>query len=110
MEAVQLVKGGQSPFLTATAKVLGILTTSLHSWIKLSAKGQLKDAGDKPVSQLQMELARLGNQYCGQEFQSTLADYKMRSSMSRKGNCWNNAPTESLWGSFEGGQAVWAKI
>jgi transposase InsO family protein len=24
----------------------------------------------------------------------------MRSSMSRKGNCWDNAPTESLWGSL----------
>jgi putative transposase len=22
----------------------------------------------------------------------------MRSSMSRKGNCWDNAPTESFWG------------
>jgi transposase InsO family protein len=22
----------------------------------------------------------------------------MKSSMSRKGNCWDNAPTESLWG------------
>ena len=57
MEAVRLVKGGQPP--SVTAKVLGIPTTSLHSWIKLSAKGQLKGAGDKPVSQEQMELARL---------------------------------------------------
>ncbi len=24
-----------------------------------------------------------------------------RSSMSRKGNCWDNAPTESLWGSLK---------
>jgi len=28
-----------------------------------------------------------GSQYRGHEFQSTLADYKMRCSMSRKGNC-----------------------
>ncbi len=25
----------------------------------------------------------------------------LRSSMSRKGNCWDNAPTESLWGSLK---------
>jgi len=28
-----------------------------------------------------------GIQYCGHEFQNTLKDYKMKSSMSRKGNC-----------------------
>ena len=28
----------------------------------------------------------------------------MRSSMSRKGNCWDNAPTESLWGSMKVGR------
>ncbi len=39
-----------------------------------------------------------GSQYCGQEFQSALAGYGMKSSMSRKGDCWDNAPTESLWG------------
>lgn len=39
-----------------------------------------------------------GSQYCGQEFQGALKKYKMRSSMSRKGDCWDNAPTESLWG------------
>ena len=39
-----------------------------------------------------------GSQYCGHEFQNALKDYKMLSSMSRKGDCWDNAPTESLWG------------
>jgi transposase InsO family protein len=37
-------------------------------------------------------------QYCSGEFQGALKDWKMRSSMSRKGNCWDNAPTESFWG------------
>ena len=36
-----------------------------------------------------------GSQYCGHEFQSALAGYKAKSSMSRKGDCWDNAPTES---------------
>ena len=57
MEAVRLVKGGQA--VSVTAKVLGISKASLDNWVKLSAKGQLKGAGDKPVSAEQMELARL---------------------------------------------------
>ena len=32
------------------------------------------------------------------EFQGALAGYGMRSSMSSKGNCWDNAPTERLAG------------
>jgi transposase len=32
---------------------------TLENWVRLNAKGQLKGAGDKPVSPEQMELARL---------------------------------------------------
>lgn len=39
-----------------------------------------------------------GSQYCGHDFQNALKGYKMLRSMSRKGDCWDNAPTESLWG------------
>jgi putative transposase len=42
-----------------------------------------------------------GSQYCGGLFQDTLKAYGMRSSMSRRGDCWDNAPTESLWGSLK---------
>ena len=42
-----------------------------------------------------------GSQYCSQEFQSALTAYGMRSSMSGKGDCWDNAVTESLWGSLK---------
>jgi transposase InsO family protein len=45
-----------------------------------------------------------GSQYCSHAFQNTLAEYAMQSSMSRKGNCWDNAPTESLWGSLKVGR------
>ncbi len=57
MEAVRLVKGGQA--VSVTAKILGIPKASLDNWVRLSTKGQLKGAGDKPVSPEQMELARL---------------------------------------------------
>jgi len=39
-----------------------------------------------------------GSQYCSHEVQSAMKGWDMRSSMSRKGNCWDNAPTESFWG------------
>jgi putative transposase len=42
-----------------------------------------------------------GSQYCSGEFQDALAVYGMRASMSRTGDCWDNAPTESLWGSLK---------
>ena len=42
-----------------------------------------------------------GSQYCSHEFQDALTGYGMRSSMSRKGDCWDNAVTESLWGSLK---------
>jgi len=45
-----------------------------------------------------------GSQYCSHDFQAALKGYGMRSSMSRKGNCWDNAPTESLWGSLKVGR------
>ncbi|WP_430367347.1 IS3 family transposase [Trinickia sp. NRRL B-1857] len=42
-----------------------------------------------------------GSQYCSGLFQDSLRAYGMRSSMSRRGDCWDNAPTESLWGSLK---------
>jgi len=42
-----------------------------------------------------------GSQYCSGEFQRALQAYGMSSSMSRKADCWDNAPTESLWGSLK---------
>jgi len=39
-----------------------------------------------------------GSQYCAQEYSSLLNGYGMCASMSRKGNCYDNAPMESFWG------------
>ena len=40
-------------------------------------------------------------QYASHEFQRKLTAYGMRCSMSRKGNCWDNAPTESFFNSLK---------
>ena len=42
-----------------------------------------------------------GSQYASRAFQVKLAEYGMACSMSRKGNCWDNAPTESWFNSFK---------
>jgi transposase InsO family protein len=42
-----------------------------------------------------------GSQYASHAFQSQLKKYGMICSMSRKGNCWDNAPTESWFNSFK---------
>ena len=42
-----------------------------------------------------------GSQYCSHEYQELLASQGMRVSMSRKGNCYDNAPIESFWGTLK---------
>lgn len=42
-----------------------------------------------------------GSQYASPAFQDKLTDYGMTCSMSRQGNCWDNAPTESWFNSFK---------
>ena len=42
-----------------------------------------------------------GSQYASQPFQNQLKEYGMDCAMSRKGNCWDNAPTESWVNSFK---------
>ena len=42
-----------------------------------------------------------GSQYASHAFQVKLGEYGMRCSMSRKGNCWDNAPTESFFNSLK---------
>lgn len=53
LEAVRLVKNGQDA--DVTARVLGMPKQTLGNWLRLSEKGPLQGAGDKPVSAGQME-------------------------------------------------------
>ena len=57
LEAVRLVKAEKEA--TVTARVLGTPKQTLNNWVRLSEKGELHGAGDRPVSAEQMELARL---------------------------------------------------
>lgn len=42
-----------------------------------------------------------GSQYCAHAYQQQLQQFGMQVSMSRKGNCWDNAPMESFWGALK---------
>jgi transposase InsO family protein len=42
-----------------------------------------------------------GSQYCSKDYATLLARFSIRPSMSRKGNCYDNAPMESFWGTLK---------
>lgn len=42
-----------------------------------------------------------GRQYCAEKYRNLLDEFEMKASMSRKGNCYDNAPIESFWGSLK---------
>ena len=42
-----------------------------------------------------------GSQYCSDDFRQRLEQFGMKASMSRKGNCYDNAPMESFWGTLK---------
>ena len=73
LEAVRLVKAGQEA--PVTARVLGMPKQTLSDWVRLAEKGELRGAGERPVSAEQMELARL---------RAELARVKMERDILRK--------------------------
>jgi putative transposase len=42
-----------------------------------------------------------GVQYCAHEYRRLMDQFKMRVSMSKKGDCYDNAPMESFWGTLK---------
>ena len=42
-----------------------------------------------------------GSQYCAHPYQKLMKQFGMRASMSRRGNCYDNAPMENFLGKFE---------
>ena len=43
----------------------------------------------------------MGSQYCSYDYQNLAHAYGFVTSMSRKGNCWDNAPMECFWGKLK---------
>ena len=42
-----------------------------------------------------------GSQYCAHAYRALMAQFGMQASMSRRGNCYDNAPIESFWGTLK---------
>ena len=42
-----------------------------------------------------------GSQYCSHEYRNLLDQFHMKVSMSKKGDCYDNAPMESFWGTLK---------
>ena len=42
-----------------------------------------------------------GSQYCAYEYQQILGQFDLKASMSGRGNCFDNAPMESFWGTLK---------
>ncbi|EEW8189272.1 TPA: IS3 family transposase [Escherichia coli] len=42
-----------------------------------------------------------GSQYCAYDYQVIQEQFGLKTSMSRKGNCYDNAPMESFWGTLK---------
>jgi putative transposase len=54
----------------------------------------------RPEKNLMLHSDR-GSQYCSHTFARVLKQFGMKPSMSRKGNCYDNAPMESFWGTLK---------
>ena len=48
-----------------------------------------------------MHHSNRGSQYCSKTYRALQASYKMQTSMSNKGDCWDNAPMESFFGTLK---------
>lgn len=66
-----------------------VISALRMAWFKRKPKPGLMNHSDR------------GSQYCSHDYQALLVEYKMVASMSRKGNCWDNAPMESFFNSLK---------
>lgn len=64
----------------------------------LEAVNQLIEKHGKELKSDVLIHSDQGCQYTSSKFTTILNDYGLRQSMSRRGNCWDNAPQESLFG------------
>ena len=75
------------------------MSDSLHRQVVIDAL-QMAIAIRQPQPGLLHHSDR-GSQYASDEYQALLTQFQMIGSMSRKGNCYDNAPMESFFGTFK---------
>lgn len=82
-----------------TKEVLAcVCSTSYETDFVLDTVNQLMEKHDSELKIDVLIHSDQGCQYTSSKFVTLLNDYSLRQSMSRRGNCWDNAPQESLFG------------
>ncbi|MFH7819150.1 IS3 family transposase [Neobacillus thermocopriae] len=71
---------------------LDIATTTIHKWMNNKKITLHKEA---------FIHSDQGSHYTSPRYQKLLKEYGLGQSMSRRGNCWDNAPQESFFGHFK---------
>jgi putative transposase len=67
----------------------------------LISESLYKALGLKHPDQGLIQHSDRGSQYCAEDYRNILTQRGIRISMSRKGNCYDNAPMESFWGTLK---------
>lgn len=75
------------------------MSDSLHRQLVIDAL-QMAVTTRQPLPGLLHHSDR-GSQYASEDYQTLLTQFQMIGSMSRKGNCYDNAPMESFFGTFK---------
>lgn len=90
------------------AGVLDLGTCEIVGWAvgknintDLVLRAMRKAVGFRPPQEDAIHHSDRGSQYCSNAYTGYLKSLGMRISMSRKGNCWDNAPMESFWGTLK---------
>ncbi len=79
-----------------------LFLTSAGTPVTYSAMyNMLRTAGGKAGFNFNAHPHMLRHSYASMAYQGKLAEFGMTCSMSRKGNCWDNSPTESWFNSFK---------
>jgi transposase InsO family protein len=92
--SLQLAAGKMDYHRAGVARYLGVTTSSVN---RLALSDE--------IPYLKKYLKMLQNQrpilVCAHEYRKLMDQFKMRPSMSRKGDCYDNAPMESFWGTLK---------
>lgn len=82
-----------------TREVLScVCASTCNTDFVLEALNQLMEKHGRELKTDALIHSDQGCQYTSSKFSMVLSSYRLRQSMSRRGNCWDNAPQESLFG------------
>jgi len=72
-----------------------------HFVSTIDSRGHLQAVTKKRPARGLIHHSDRGSQYCAHEYRNLLDQLGIIASMSRKGNCYDNAPMESFWGTLK---------